>query len=208
MNAVSPDPIMKTAMGFMAAKHLFVASEVGLFEALAVGACSIDELAKRTGVPVRTLSIVADAMVAIGFAEREGILYRNADTAAAFLSGTGDLDLRPMLRFLENISYPLWLKLGEAVRAGRGQASSERSIREISRFSRKRLKHSRPRWQRRSRPLMTSAGINEFLMSPVALAPSLSRCCDLTRRSKVRCLSCPERVPSHGPNQWSGGLAI
>lgn len=118
MNTVSPEPIMKIAMGFMAAKHLFVASEVGLFEALAVGASTIDELAKRTGVPVRTLGILSDAMVAIGFVEREGILYRNADTATAFLSGTGNVDLRPMLRFWENISYPLWLKLGEAVKAG------------------------------------------------------------------------------------------
>ena len=107
MNAVSPEPVMKIAMGFMAAKHLFVANEVGLFEALAAGGCSIDELAKRTSVPAHTLGIVADAMVAIGFAEREGNLYRNADIATAFLSGTGDLDLRPMLRFWENISYPL-----------------------------------------------------------------------------------------------------
>jgi hypothetical protein len=29
---VTPDPIMKVALGFMAAKHLFVASEIGVFE--------------------------------------------------------------------------------------------------------------------------------------------------------------------------------
>jgi hypothetical protein len=32
MADITPDPIMKIAMGFMAAKHLFVASEIGLFE--------------------------------------------------------------------------------------------------------------------------------------------------------------------------------
>ena len=32
MPDVTPDPIMKMAMGFMAAKHLFAANEVGLFE--------------------------------------------------------------------------------------------------------------------------------------------------------------------------------
>lgn len=37
MPTVTPEPIIKVAVGFMAAKHLFVASEVGLFEALAAG---------------------------------------------------------------------------------------------------------------------------------------------------------------------------
>jgi DNA-binding IclR family transcriptional regulator len=48
----------------MAAKHLFVANEVGLFEELAEGPATLDELARRSGVPQRTLRISADAMVA------------------------------------------------------------------------------------------------------------------------------------------------
>jgi Dimerisation domain len=53
VTAVTPESIMKVAMGFMAAKHLFVASEVGLFDALAAGPATIEELASRTGVPSR-----------------------------------------------------------------------------------------------------------------------------------------------------------
>ena len=37
MAEVTPDPIMRIAMGFMAAKHLFVANEIGLFSGLARG---------------------------------------------------------------------------------------------------------------------------------------------------------------------------
>jgi hypothetical protein len=122
MSTITPEPIMKIAMGFMAAKHLFAASDIGLFEALAAGPASIDELAKKTGVPSRTLGIVADAMVAIGLIERQGGRYRNQDTAAAFLAGNAGPDLRPMLRFWDQISYPLWQKVGEAVRTGHGQA--------------------------------------------------------------------------------------
>jgi len=40
MAEVTPDPIMGIAMGFMAAKHLFVASEIGLFTGLAQGPAS------------------------------------------------------------------------------------------------------------------------------------------------------------------------
>ena len=70
MADVTPEPIMRIAMGFMAAKHLFVANEIGLFEALAKGPAELDMLAQRTNLPPRTLRIAADAMVALGFLER------------------------------------------------------------------------------------------------------------------------------------------
>jgi hypothetical protein len=37
MAEITPDPIMRIASGFMAAKHLFVACEIGIFENLAPG---------------------------------------------------------------------------------------------------------------------------------------------------------------------------
>ena len=122
MPAITPEPIMKIAMGFMAAKHLFAASEIRLFEALASGPASLDELADRTGVPSRTLAIVAAAMVGLGLIERDGDRYRNGDAVAAFLAGNPGADLRPMLRFFDKISYPTWQQLAAAVRSGQGQA--------------------------------------------------------------------------------------
>src|SRR5947208_1854430 len=38
MADLTPDPILQVASGFMAAKHLFIANEVGLFTALALAA--------------------------------------------------------------------------------------------------------------------------------------------------------------------------
>lgn len=122
MANITPDPIMKIAMGFMAAKHLFVANEIGLFEGLATGQASIAELAQKTGIPPRTLEIVADAMVSLGLIERRGDRYSNGDAAATFLAGRPGPDLRPMVRFWNRISYPTWQKLEEAVRLGEGQA--------------------------------------------------------------------------------------
>jgi hypothetical protein len=61
---VMPEPIFRVASRFMVAKHLFVANEVGLFEELAEGPATLDDLAWRSGVPRRTLRILADAMVA------------------------------------------------------------------------------------------------------------------------------------------------
>jgi hypothetical protein len=122
MAEATPEPIMKIAMGFMAAKHLFVASEVGLFEALAAGSADLAMLSRKTGVPARTLRVLAAAMASVGLIEQDGSKYKNSAAAAAFLAGVPGIDLRPNLRFWDQISYPMWQKLADAVRSGQGQS--------------------------------------------------------------------------------------
>jgi ubiquinone/menaquinone biosynthesis C-methylase UbiE len=112
---------MRLAAGFMAAKHLFTANELGLFEALADDPATLDALAARTGLTTRTARISADAMVALGLIERDGDAYRNSALAATFLSGSGPADLRPFLRFWDRISYPTWIGLADAL--GKGQVN-------------------------------------------------------------------------------------
>ena len=43
-SSVTPDSVIQLATGFMASKHLFVANEIGLFQHLAVGPATLDEL--------------------------------------------------------------------------------------------------------------------------------------------------------------------
>jgi O-methyltransferase domain/Dimerisation domain len=122
MSDVTPESIMKIATGFMVAKYLFVANDIGLFEALASGPASMEELANRTGLPMRTAAIITSATVCLGLVRYDGIYYRNTDPASAFLAGKPGHDLRPVLRFWDQISYPLWERLAAAVRTGCSQA--------------------------------------------------------------------------------------
>lgn len=119
MAAVTPDLIFQVANGFMASKLLFVANDVGLFEALADAPVTLDDLVPRMGIPRRTLRIVADALVALGLLERQGDQYRNTPVTATFLSGRTPSDLRPALRFLDQFTYRRWSQLADAVRTGR-----------------------------------------------------------------------------------------
>lgn len=116
MTTGTPDLIFQVANGFMAAKHLFVANEVGLFVALAASPATLDDLAQRTSIPRRTLRILADAMVALGFLERQGDQYQNTPVSSAFLSGRTPTDLRPALRYWNQLNYPRWTELEEVVR--------------------------------------------------------------------------------------------
>jgi Dimerisation domain/O-methyltransferase domain len=116
MPDVTPDLIFQVANGFMAAKHLFVANEVGLFEALADVPATLDDLAHRTGIPRRTLRILADAMVALGLLQRQGDRYQTPPVAATFLSGRPPTELRPALRYWNRLNYPRWAELEAVVR--------------------------------------------------------------------------------------------
>jgi SAM-dependent methyltransferase len=116
MPDVTPELIFQVANGFMAAKHLFVANEVGLFEALADAPATLDDLARRTHIPRRTLRILADATVALGFLERQGDQYQNTPVASTFLSGRTPTDLRPALRYWNQLNYQRWTELEAVVR--------------------------------------------------------------------------------------------
>ena len=113
-----PEAILELAAGFMAAKHLFAASELGLFEVLADSPAGLDALAARTGLTRRAARISADAMVALGLLEASDGIYSNSPVAAAFLAGPGPGDLRPFLRFWDKISYPAWTRLADTLASG------------------------------------------------------------------------------------------
>jgi SAM-dependent methyltransferase len=59
-------------------------------------------------------------MVALGFVERHGDQYRNGPVAGTYLAGRTPTDLRPLLRFLNQISYPMWVQQETAIRTGKG----------------------------------------------------------------------------------------
>ena len=123
MSEITPEPIFKVASGFMAAKHLFIANEIGLFDQLAGGSASLDDLAQRTNVARTRLRILADAMVSLGFLERHDDAYQNSPVAAAFLCDGAAADMRPFLSFWNHLSYPMWTKLEDAVRTGKAQTT-------------------------------------------------------------------------------------
>lgn len=124
---LSPEPIIRVAAGFLAAKHLFAANELGVFEALADSPADLDALAARIGLTRRAARISADAMVALGLLQANDGIYRNSPVAAAFLAGPGPGDLRPFLRLWDKVSYPAWTRLAEALASGSPQEIFELS---------------------------------------------------------------------------------
>jgi DNA-binding HxlR family transcriptional regulator len=119
MQPVSPDLIVQAISGYMTAKYLFVASEMGLFEALANGTETLRSLSEKTNIPARTLRMVLDALTATGFLLRHGDAYQNTPVTATYLSGQPGMDLRPRLQLWDKVVYAQWATLEEAIRTNK-----------------------------------------------------------------------------------------
>ncbi|MBE1489476.1 methyltransferase [Plantactinospora soyae] len=126
----TPARITEAAAGFMLSKLLFVATEVDLFAAIPPEGATPQTIAERCQLPERSASTLSYLLAAAGLLERDGDRYRNAPDTEAFLSGRGPLDLRPILRYWDTVSYASWGRAGTAFRtrqAVRGELSPEQT---------------------------------------------------------------------------------
>ncbi|MCI4349940.1 MAG: acetylserotonin O-methyltransferase [Thermoplasmata archaeon] len=181
--AVPPDQIMEIAGGSMGSKHRFAAGAIDLFGALADGPRTLEELARRTHVPPRTVRISADAMVALGLVEKHVDRYRNGPAAEAYLAGKSPTDLRPFLKFWDRISYPRWMDLESCIRAAKAvELDRPRSEEEARIFSEgvaaatagsARALLAAYDWTRHRRLLDLGGGTGSFLTTLLGAHPDL-----------------------------------
>jgi hypothetical protein len=71
---ISPSKIIETGMGFWASKTLLTAVNLGLFTLLAKGTLSAEEIKEHLELNERSIYDYLDALVALGFLKRKGLL--------------------------------------------------------------------------------------------------------------------------------------
>jgi hypothetical protein len=76
---------MQTGLAFWPSKTLLSAVEMGLFSELARGPEYFDALSGRLGLHPRSARDFLDALVALGFLQRDGEQYSNTAETALFL---------------------------------------------------------------------------------------------------------------------------
>jgi hypothetical protein len=116
---------MQTATAFWASKTLLTAVEFDLFTTLSGRSMTADELGEALGVHPRGRFDFFDALVALGFLEREGDgpdgRYRNTPATAAFLDKGSPSYIGGMPEMLNARLFGFWDGLGEALRTGEPQ---------------------------------------------------------------------------------------
>jgi predicted O-methyltransferase YrrM len=117
--------IMQVGMSFWTAKTLLSAVELGVFTRLGKGPMTAEQLGKALGLAPRGWFDFFDALVALGFLERDGNgpqgRYRNGAEAAAFLDRNQPTYMGGFLEMCSARLYRFWGDLTEGLRTGKPQ---------------------------------------------------------------------------------------
>jgi hypothetical protein len=119
--APSPDHILQTGLAFWASKTLMSAVEMEVFTELARGPETLHALTGRLGLHPRSSRDFLDALVALGFLEREGDHYRNSPSADVFLDERKPSYIGGILEMANKRLYHHWRHLTTAIRTGENQ---------------------------------------------------------------------------------------
>jgi predicted O-methyltransferase YrrM len=119
---VDPSNIMQIGAGFFATKTLLSAVELGLFTSLAREPKSGAAIQKELGLHPRASADFLDALVALGFLQREGKSlegsYRNAADTDLFLDKNKPQYIGGILEMMNHRLYGFWGNLTDALQTG------------------------------------------------------------------------------------------
>ena len=116
----SPDPasVLELIEAFRRSKVMFAGVALGLFDLLAAGPKSLDELTQELSADRQALQRLLDATVGLGLIERNGAVYANTPAANAYLVSTSPQQLTGYIRFSNGPLWKVWGQLEDAVREG------------------------------------------------------------------------------------------
>jgi O-methyltransferase domain/Dimerisation domain len=122
---LDPKPILDVGFGFWSSKVLLSAVDLGVFTELAKKPRTRDELGDALKLHPRGSMDLFDALVSLGFLERDGAgaraIYRNTALTDHFLDRAKPTYVGGMLEMLEARLYRYWGDLTEALRTGKPQ---------------------------------------------------------------------------------------
>jgi len=116
--AVTPDHILQTGLAFWASKTLMSAVEMEVFTELAKGPESLEALTGRLGLHPRSSRDFLDALVALGFLEREDGSYRNSPSSEVFLDKHKPSYIGGILEMANQRLFGHWNRLTTGLRTG------------------------------------------------------------------------------------------
>lgn len=117
-NPTDPLPfVYETVAAFQKSRVLLSAVSAGVFECLAPGALTLEDLAARTGTHPRPLQMVLDVLAGMGFLEKTGPAYANSALAGEFLVPGRPRYLGDIFRHLDSL-WNSWGTLSTVLRTG------------------------------------------------------------------------------------------
>lgn len=115
---ITPDRILQVGSAFWSSKTVLAAVELGVFTFLAGAPADLDSLKHRFGFQDRGSRDFFDALVALGFLERENGVYRNTPEADLFLDQGKPSYIGGVFEMASKRLYGFWDRIIPALQTG------------------------------------------------------------------------------------------
>ena len=133
--SIDVGPILQTAFSFWSSRVLLAAVGLGLFTRLGARRLTADELGGELELHPRGRRDFFDALVALGFLERDGDgpggRYRNTEASAHYLDRSSPRYVGGILEMLDARLFRFWNDLPEALRTGKPQNETKHGEKNI-----------------------------------------------------------------------------
>lgn len=115
--AADPTPIVRLSTAYWESQTLLTANRLRVFDALADGARSADDVAAALRLDPRSTALFLRALVGLGFLAESSGRFENAPVAATFLVSRSPAFMGNVIEYSDRL-YPTWGRLEDALRAG------------------------------------------------------------------------------------------
>jgi acetylserotonin N-methyltransferase len=113
-----PSPVIELIESFRRSKAMFAAVSLGIFDVLERAPVNLTTLATELRVQPEPLERLLDACLGLKLLRRNGALYENEPVASTYLCRTSERALTGYILYSNDVLFPLWSHLEDAVREG------------------------------------------------------------------------------------------
>ena len=117
-NPPDSSPVIDLIEAFRRSKAMFAAVSLGVFDTLEKQPTSAEAIAAVLQLPCEPLARLLDACVGLKLLRREGALYANQAVTSAYLCRGSERALVGYILYSNDVLFPLWNHLEDAVRQG------------------------------------------------------------------------------------------
>jgi SAM-dependent methyltransferase len=124
IGAPDPSSIVRLSTAYWESQALLTANRLRVFDCVADGARSADEVAAALGLDPRSTALLLRACVGLGFLKETAGRFENTPTAAVFLVSRSPAFMGNVIRYSDAL-YGAWGELENALRSGKPALPAE-----------------------------------------------------------------------------------
>ena len=117
-HSIDPNPVIQLMEAFRSSKAMFVAVSLGIFDRLERSPAELKDLASDLDCQLDPMERLLDACVGLKLVRKQDAIYSNEPVASTYLCRASPNTLVGYVLYSNEVLYPLWSHLENAVRYG------------------------------------------------------------------------------------------